>query len=310
MRISKLRDYLEEVLKLKPAFGVTIDHEHVNGTYYVTGLNSLRLIVATLSEYPGGNFLGKGFAELDVAERVEDRLGLSRESRDQLRNFTNALYSQLAGLFAVLRDALPPSSEESIRFKLPVSEDPDTVIKDVSAVFRALRHVVLDPEIGGELRIKGWENGSLWLDIWLGASSVVAFVGSIAWSAAVIRRKWAEGQIMIEKAREIGAEADVVEHLSEALKKSIDVVIETEAQNVLSRHGKGKTGQEFLERLKLTIKEFYELMARGAEIQPSLMEPTKASELFPDFTKLNTISSKVLGIEDSPSESGESQKAE
>ena len=101
---------------------------------------------------------------------------------------------------------------------------------------------------------------------------------------------------MVEKAREVGAKADVIEHLRDKLKESIDVVVDTEARNVMNTHGRGKKGSDYLERLKFSIREMFDLMSRGAEVHPALMEPTRASELFPDVANLNSIPSKVQEI--------------
>ena len=54
-----------------------------------------------------------------------------------------------------------------------------------------------------------------------------------------------------------------------------------------------KTLKKTLERVKYTIKEFAEMIEKGAEIHPALQAPESVQNLFRDFKNVSKIESKI-----------------
>lgn len=306
MRLSSLLDFLKriDVTTYAPKVMGTTD----KGETVLVHLNRLRSLFQEMKYFPGLGAIASQFEDaFPVFSRTEDSLRVATGEHHKLQAALDRLRDVFSVLKMALESVLPELSEEVIRIRLPDEIDYHAVIADLGKIFKILEQSLIDFPLADDhaptqIRLLGWETGSWWIDVAVGSAELVAIVGSIAWGAAVVRRKWAEGTLMIEKAREVGAEADVVEHLGKKLKESIDVVVDTEAKNIAATHGRGRLGFEHQERLKYSIRELFEMISRGAEIHPALMEPSKATDLFPDFSKLNTISSKVRELPQSSAE--------
>jgi len=69
-----------------------------------------------------------------------------------------------------------------------------------------------------------------------------------------------------------------------------------EAKYVYEQHFKEEDCEK-IERIKLAITQFTELITKGVEIQPSLLVPENVNNLFPDMKNLPSIVSKIKQIE-------------
>ncbi len=76
-------------------------------------------------------------------------------------------------------------------------------------------------------------------------------------------------------------------------KEYLALLIDTEARNIASTHIGEDAEPETVERLKYTIKEFAELIEKGAEIHPALQAPESVRNLFPNFKNILGIESKT-----------------
>jgi hypothetical protein len=56
--------------------------------------------------------------------------------------------------------------------------------------------------------------------------------------------------------------------------------------------------QEQIERLKLSIKLFSDLIDRGAEIHPALNQPESVKNLYPKMNNLQALESQIKKIEE------------
>ncbi|WP_238582276.1 hypothetical protein, partial [Cellvibrio sp. OA-2007] len=55
-------------------------------------------------------------------------------------------------------------------------------------------------------------------------------------------------------------------------------------------------------RVESSIKTLAKLIQQGAEVHPSLMAPESVKNLFPDYKKIDSITSQIKRLEKLPSE--------
>ena len=85
----------------------------------------------------------------------------------------------------------------------------------------------------------------------------------------------------------------------------LDALVNAEATNLARTYYGEDVEAEQIERVKYTIREFSEMIAKGAEIHPALQAPENVKNLFPDFNKILSIESKTKMISDGNNKSTE-----
>ena len=88
--------------------------------------------------------------------------------------------------------------ENTISIKLPAIKDLDDLAKASSVFNTILSQTIVNTEIKGVIEIDNVENGSIWLEIFVGSSAAITLIAGLAWSAAVVYKKIQEGRIFEE----------------------------------------------------------------------------------------------------------------
>lgn len=184
-----------------------------------------------------------------------------------------------------------PLDEEPdyINIKFPKVKDFDQLSKVSDQLRLAFSQVVCEYE-GGQLEIVRFEQGSLWGVVKVGTAAML--VAGLVWSGAVISKKILECRHSYEVYRNASARNDLLKELQKLAEAQINNLIELEAKALQDEHF-GKENAEQLERIKNSIRNISDLILKGTEIQPALVAPENVQNLFPDFTKLPLIESKV-----------------
>lgn len=184
-----------------------------------------------------------------------------------------------------------PLDEEPdyVNIKLPKIKDFDQLSKVSDQLRLAFSQVVCEYE-GGQLEIVRFEQGSLWVVVEVGTAAML--VAGLVWSGAVISKKILECRHSYEVYRNASARNDLLKELQKLAEVQVNNMIELEAKALQDEHF-GKENAEQLERIKNSIRNISDLILKGTEIQPALAAPENVQNLFPDFTKLPLIESKV-----------------
>jgi hypothetical protein len=186
-----------------------------------------------------------------------------------------------------------PKPAEAFSIKLPCPRDFDDLIKMMSSVQTALGQNVINDKIKGHIKILSWEPGSFWFDIALGSQAAFGLAAAIVWAAAVILKKKKESELLVEKVRSLKIKNESLTDIRNAQKELLDLTVDAEARAVYDEHFGKTLDNEQMARLKHGIKLFSELINRGAEVHPSLSAPESVQNLFPDFSKLSLIESRI-----------------
>jgi hypothetical protein len=230
-----------------------------------------------------------------------DSFYVSADERSRIQNAVTRLHLTILGLREALKVHAPPADAESIVIKLPDPSDFTDALSVLDQIRTSIEQIVVNPTIEGHTKLVGWEIGSFWIYLNVGTEIAVRLVGSVVWAAAVVRRKVLEGNALETKMRGLDLESKALDALLAGIKKDIEVLLDSEAIATYKKHFGPDQDNEQVGRIKFAIRSFSELIARGAEIHPSLNAPPEAKEIFPDIAKLGTISSQIRQIEKGPS---------
>ena len=80
-------------------------------------------------------------------------------------------------------------NDNSVSIKLPEVTDFDDLSKFSSEFHKVLNQSIVNEQINGQVRIDSVENGSIWLDVYLGSAAAVTLIGGLAWASAVVFKK-------------------------------------------------------------------------------------------------------------------------
>lgn len=279
---------------------------------------------------------------IDEIDMIGDEYHRLADAQSKLREQGN---NMLQGLNSIL----PQENETTISIKLPDINDFDDLVQVLLDFEKIIKYPILNPIIKGSIKIETFETGSLWIDIFLGTQAAIYLIAGLSWAGAVIYKKIQEGKMFEQFARGIKIKNDSLEDIKEAQKRTIDMMIDAEANNLYLKHfknvqvqkeqknedieakqsgttnvisqennntgledvinktkiddkqtqeiGNAEIDNEQIERLKMSIRTFSNLIERGAEIHPALQVPETVSNLYPNYKQLETISSKIKQIE-------------
>lgn len=196
----------------------------------------------------------------------------------------------------IIDESIPDQNENSISVKLPNYNDLSDLSVFFSELDKALRQSLVNDVINGKVELQNFDSGSYWVEIIIGGGVALNFVAGLTWTAAVIRKKFLEGELLKKKVESMGIKNEALEEISDALSKELEIMVDTESKQLLDNQ-QINYDPEFLGRVKFSVKTLAKLIYEGTEIHHSLSAPEEVKNLFPDFTKIEAIQSTIKQIE-------------
>ncbi len=293
MRLREIEFHLSEVIKLLNTFsGVRMDN-YSPARYDLQSLPAIRQVISILN----GLNLFKDETEVlrlsSVSNNSMETIQASVEEYNKISAAISRIKSNSKIALEALNVALPENKDEelTIYIRLPEFKDFDDLSELMDQLKKAIQLPILLEGIEGEIYIKNFDSGSKWFEIVVKSVTAVSLIGSIAWSGAVIYKKFQEAKVVEEHARSVKLGNEHLEALIKANDVQLTLLIEAEAQHIQKEFF--KTGKpEDLERLKLSIKTMSELIEKGTQVQPALLAPENVSNLFPNYSNLMLTESK------------------
>ncbi len=221
-----------------------------------------------------------------------DSIKIPTAAASTIAGMAQSLEQLLKNFYKALETVLPAESPNSINIKLPTVNDFNDLSSYAKDLDTALSQVMYLNEIDSKVKIESVENGSIWLNVLLDTVFAVSVVGGLVWSAAVIYKKILEGRIMDEQLRGLKIRTDSMEDVSKAQKESLLQLVQAEADFINSTTFKENV-PENIERIKVSIKLFAELLDKGAEVHPAIGAPEEVTNLYPNMKALPTVESKT-----------------
>ncbi len=232
----------------------------------------------------------------ELYQTSQDSIQTNSTSAYALYSTAKYLTDSSSSLVLVFKELLPTSSQESISVKLPEPSNFEDLVKTMSVLQKSISQVIVHKEIQGSIKINNWEFGSFWLDLFLGTQAAVAVVSTIAWSAAVVSKKFNENKILEMTIRAMKIKNESLEDILDNQKEMTRKLIESETNLVLQKHFTDEDPEHY-KRVEFTIKTFAKLIQDGAEVHPSLLAQEDVKNLFPNYKKLDTITSQIKRLE-------------
>lgn len=229
-----------------------------------------------------------------LRKQVDDNI---RVNDDELaRHFTSkvsSLLQQYDIVYRAINTLSPPDAgENSISIKMSKVRDLDDLYKTAQDFNIIFSQLILNEKIGGSLEIKNVENGSVWLDVFVGTPLAVSVIGSLTWAAAVVYKKIQEGKIIEEHVKSLKIKNESLTDLMMAQKELLKSTVEIEARNIETQYFSDGNNEQ-LGRIKNSISLLATQIEKGSEVHPYLNAPEDVKNLFPDMKKLPQIESKI-----------------
>lgn len=256
-----------------------------------SGLNNLRRLINDIDALGLFDTVVLSIKNSAIFTTSDDQMNVEMAEGQSIIGNLNQLKILLTNFLNLLLKTIPDEDPSSINIKLPQINDFDELSKVSREFHIALTQIVLNEEIGGETKIKSVENGSIWLNVFIGASAIQV-LASVVWAAAVIYKKIQEGRMLEQQVRALKVKNDSLEDILEAQKAETTFMIQAEAEHIQSESF-SQSAPENIERIKKSISIFADLIGRGAEIHPALIAPENVSNLFPDPSKLIGLESRI-----------------
>lgn len=299
MRISEFIYIFDKAIKLK-----TIESERTNNQrgghdiLIVKHLDSVRTFINLLEETELFDEQLTTLKESRLYTSMVDSVEIENNVFENFKKAYFLLLSQVTLLYHTLLKCLDQSSENVVSVKLPPVKDLKDYINSCQKIEKIFSQLVLDPEIGGSVELVGVEPGSNWLLIGVGTSIALSLIGSAAWAAMVIIKKYREQQYIHSLVKNQNIQNDNLKDAADLYKKAMETaLLDAEAQHVYNEHFQSANPERF-ERLKFCIKALSEELNKGVEVQPSLTLPEDVKNLFPNIKNSHLIESRIKMITD------------
>ncbi|MBB5624100.1 hypothetical protein HDE69_005197 [Pedobacter cryoconitis] len=259
--------------------------------YKIDNLTHIRSILNQLDSLDMFSEVVKELQHSVIFTTSSDNIRVSSVEAKGINANLELIKTLSSNFLSVLLTTVPEESVDSINIKLPPINDFDELSKVSREIHIALSQVLFNDDINGETKIISVENGSIWLNVFVGMTAVT-FIASLIWSSAVIYKKILEGRLLEQQIRGLKVKNESLEDVLKAQKAETEMAIAAEADHISSEFFKINEAEN-IEKIKNSITIFADLISKGAEIHPALVAQENVSNLFPDPTKLIGIESKI-----------------
>ncbi|QHT69749.1 hypothetical protein GXP67_25425 [Rhodocytophaga rosea] len=289
--LSKIKDglYLSST-------ATTLSNTPENSTYKIENIRQVRYLLNLLNE--------TGLFQDNIEELKKTSLYRTPYDEEVIggKEFNNIKLNfdiiklGVQGVLLLLNKILNKSEHDTIRIKLPDTEDLKEISKYLNEFEKILSLTILHEDIGGQIKVVNIYQGSVWIEIYVGSALAVPLIGGIVWAAAVINKKINEGKIIKQYSEGLKIKNESMRDLMEAQKQFIEMTLDFEANHLYLENYRAKDPEQ-LGRLKHSIQLMQELIQKGAEVHPALSAPESIQNLFPKQQELPLIESKIKRLE-------------
>jgi hypothetical protein len=231
-----------------------------------------------------------------IFSTAKDSLDINFGEGRQLKNEIDQLITLSNSLLKSFNELGGITDPNSLSIRLPDILDFEDLSQASKTFHTILSQSIIDDEIGGLVKITNVENGSIWLEVFVGTTAAVELVGGLAWAAAVVFKKIQEGRLIEEHVKSLKIKNDSLKEIQNKQKEQLAQLVEAEAENLVNEiFSENKI--EKIERIKHSIKLLAEMLEKGAEVHPALNQPESVKNLFPDIKNLQSLETRIKKLE-------------
>lgn len=294
MRLRSIENFLIQQRKF-----LHFEVQSEGSNYILKGVPKAIDAIENLREF---DFLLPSIKKLESVEEIYtsrlDTIKVSKAYYELFNQRFKHLHNVIEACIQLIQTSVSVESKNSIAVKLPDFKNLDNLSTFTSKLNQILNQLLSADDFNANIELKNFDSGSIWYEIALNSLPAVGLVGSAVWSAAVIRKKIIEGNIMLENLRTLKIKNEGIEDIKNSLKIQLDNLIKVEANNLIEEQNLKSADPEYPQRVMFCIHELAKMLNEGTEIHHSLMAPEEVKNLFPDFKNLSLMESKVPRIED------------
>ncbi|MBL9115601.1 MAG: hypothetical protein JNJ83_11395 [Verrucomicrobiaceae bacterium] len=261
-------------------------------------------------DIPGLDKIAKRIADSKALSMAADSCSLSYSDYTRLKSQAEDLDKMSEVMFNYLKSVYSESLAEPhlITIRLPTQDQLGSVSHSIQELDDILSQCLSILDEPSTVRVIGWERGSLWIDIALGAPIAVTCIGALAWSAVCVLKKYRESQLIEKLVEAQNVKNEMLEDLRKTMRDSLNTLISAEARRLDENHSKKKGDPETIQRLTHCVRSLFEMMQQGAEVHPALMAPQEVKDAFPKMDEVLGLPSTTKLLKDhrdSETDSGE-----
>jgi hypothetical protein len=295
MKIKELKVLLKEALT-----NLTFKYEESKqGNTTISVFSNLDQYRNGISILEDSDLLKKetdGIRNSPIFKTAKDFVNLNVQEGRALKPQLDELFRITSSVTESIEQIGGDTEKDSISIKLPDVNDFEDLSKFSADFHKILNQTIVNKQINGQVRIDSVENGSIWLDVYLGSATAVSLIGGLAWASAVVYKKIQEGRLIEKHVESLGVKNASLKEIQVKQKEALGLMIDAEANNLYNENFEGDNNEQ-IERLKLSIKMFSNLIDKGAEIHPALNQPESVKNLYPKMKNLQSLESKIKKIE-------------
>ena len=265
-------------------------------TYKAIELRKLKFILSQFEDVP---LLAKEIEKLRKSWLYETNDDTALITSNQNGTVSTLIGTIQIGLDYIKRlyiGSYSQQSEDTILIKLPDFQSFEQLSKIANEFKKGIELPIRDNNIQGDVNIVSAEPGSIWLIVSVGSILAVKLIAAICYSAAVIRRKYAEAKIVEAQLKTLDLKNEALQNVIDAQKKQLKNILDSEAEAIANKHYNHKDNSA-IEMLKLSLNTVSDLIDRGSRILPSSSNE-EIQKSFPDYNALNLIESSIKQIKE------------
>ncbi|MDG1046422.1 MAG: hypothetical protein P8P81_07440 [Bacteroidia bacterium] len=266
-------------------------------TYRLTNAKRMQEAISKLDELGFFNEIIETIKKLSFYYASADKIIIDDQEHRILIYKMPELKRVIQGVSSSISSIIDCNEENIISIKVPKLQNFEDLKIISDKLNKIFSQTLFNEELNGRIQIKNFDTGSNWIDILANPKEIIPFIGGLVWSGVIVYKKLQEGRILQQQARKLKISNDAIEEIIIKSKEKTNEIADMEANHIHTTFFKRKDNEQ-VERIKLSLKELADLYSKGTEIHPSLNAKKNIIESFPDFNKIENISSKIKKIEE------------
>ena len=231
----------------------------------------------------------------DIVNNVSVEITIPKPQHDSFKNAIEVLRARATRFHEILHSELPEEPEHSIAVRLPDESDLDDLCAAIREVKQALEQAIVNPFVGGSVRLASFDRGSNWMELVLGSAVAVRIVGYLLRLVLDFESRKLDNAAKRELVRNLGLQNDFVAAAERKFEEQLDEMFATGIETIADATGAPEADHEYRQRLKHSFRLFSDLIQRGLEIHPALVSPADVRDTFPSSARLTEIMRAVEG---------------
>ncbi|MCY8792324.1 hypothetical protein MOE00_08340 [Bacillus inaquosorum] len=212
-----------------------------------------------------------------------------------LNGIFQSIIEKVDAILKVLDISIPEQRENIISVKLPDYKELDELSDFFKNLDLALRCGLKVSEVNGDYSLENFDTGSMWVDVFFSASSLV-FFGKLLELTVNYRKSSTELEITRKNLELLAIQSEHQASLKEAIEKQLKLLADQQVK-LLQEDGKNYD-QDSLASIRKSIQLLSDLINKGTQFHPPLDAPKEVTQSFPESLRTELLETSRGLLED------------